>query len=97
MFEQLLEHIKNAVNEATTGSMIAFVPGGFASKSNVFRALAQKQEDWDITIHEKPNGKHVQLKGGPTIKVAKDDWGSFKKEVLGGGKTFKKLNLKKYK
>lgn len=85
---------ENNMNEMTTMSSIAYLPGGGSDIKTILKNMAGKQPDWDIDILENDDGYDVNL-GDVNIKVGKDHWKEFSSSFL-SNVVDKKINLSNF-
>jgi hypothetical protein len=76
---------------ATSSNDIAYLPDGFTTVSKALQGLAKMKKDWDLDVVDEEDGKTVSFGNDLRIKVKKEHWSSFVKN-LGG--TIKSLSHK---
>jgi hypothetical protein len=87
---------KKDVNEATTGSSISYVPGGFTSVTKALSPLKKQKVEWGIKVVDNKDIYDVSFEDQLLVRVPKKSWGEFSQKAFGGNKVLKRLNLNSF-
>lgn len=79
---KLTEKILSAVNEETTSSAIAYLPGAFTSAKQMVNDLSRLKSQWNIKVLERGNNYEVMFEDAIKFTVPKELYKEFNDNVI---------------
>jgi len=82
MINRFTEAIQRGVDEATSSTSIAYLPGAFDTTQSLIRDLSRIKAKWDIEILEDADGYNIVFEDALNIVVPKQYFEDFNTKVL---------------
>ena len=93
---EIVEGIRQRVDEETTSANIAYLPGGFVPVHKAFTAMAKVKKTWGINVLDKESDYHLHVEDKLKITVPKKHLHTFKQESGINDFGAKEIDLSKY-